>query len=125
MTEFVRQEFPQEYPHMSKKTPNWLTEGTENVSIQLSRPTEMNGIKQNRVTLRIPTVGDLRAAAKQANGNNEEQEIILFASLAECATSDIEKLSIKDYKRVQEGYFRLVTDSDGDGIEATGKATGN
>ena len=51
---------------MSKKTPDWLTIGPENITIKLSRPTAMNGVKQDKIALRVPTVGDLRAAAKHS-----------------------------------------------------------
>lgn len=106
---------------MSKKTPDWLSVGQENITIKLSRPTPMNGVKQDKLVLRVPTVGDLRSAAKQSKDDKEEQEIFLFASLAECAPSDIERLTIKDYGRVQEGYFRLVDDQDdAAGTEAAG-----
>lgn len=110
---------------MSKKTPDWLTIGPENATIKLSRPTTMNGVKQDKIALRVPTVGDLRAAAKHSKDDKEEQEIFLFASLAECAPSDIEKLSVKDYNRVQEGYFRLIADDYADGTETDGEAAGN
>ncbi|MDR0578044.1 MAG: phage tail assembly protein [Candidatus Accumulibacter sp.] len=106
------------------KSPAWLTVGQESVTIALSRATEMNGVKQNRITLRVPTVGDLRAASKQAKDDREEQEVILFASLAECGVADIEKLSVVDYNRVQEGYFRLIADGDDDGTETAGAAAG-
>ena len=96
----------------SKKTPRWLTVSEDSASIKLSRPTELNGVKQNRIILRVPTIGDLRAAAKHAKDDKEAQEIFLFASLAECSPPDIERLSVKDYNRLQEGYFRLVADDD-------------
>ncbi|MGQ0711181.1 MAG: phage tail assembly protein [Rhodoferax sp.] len=110
---------------MSKKTSDWLTIGPEKITVKLSRPTTMNGVKQDKIALRVPTVGDLRAAAKHCKDDKEEQEIFLFASLAECAPGDIEKLSVKDYNRVQEGYFRLITDDNPDGTETAGKAAGD
>ena len=110
---------------MSKKTPDWLTIGPENATIRLSRPTAMNGVQQDKIALRIPTVGDLRAAAKLSRDDKEYQEIVLFASLAECAPADIEKLSVRDYNRVQEGYFRLIADDYADGTETDGEAAGN
>ena len=110
---------------MSRKTPVWLSASADGIGIKLARPTELNGVKQNRITLRIPTIGDLRAAAKHAKDDKEAQEIFLFASLGECSPSDIEKLSVKDYNRVQEGYFRLVADDDDDGTETAGEKTGD
>lgn len=102
---------PQDTP---EKTPDWLDVGAEFTTVTLSRATAMNGIKKDKVTLRIPTVGDLRAAAKHSKDDKEELEIFLFASLAECSPADIEGLSVRDYKRVQEGYFRLIAEADAD-----------
>lgn len=95
-----------------EKTPAWLAVGADGATITLSRASSMNGIRQNKVTLRIPTVGDLRAAARHSKDDKEEQEIFLFASLAECAPADIEGLSMRDYNRVQDGYFRLIAEDD-------------
>ena len=105
---------------MSKKTPDWMTVGQDGIVVKLSRATELNGVKQDRISLRVPTVGDLRAAARHGNGDKETQEIHLFASLASCAPDDIERLTVKDYGRVQEGYFRLITDDDGPATEGAG-----
>ena len=110
---------------MSKKNPDWLIVGADSVVVKLSRHAEMNGVKQNQINLRVPTVGDLRAAAKQNKDDKEAQEITLFASLAGCAPADIERLTVKDYGRVQEGYFRLIADDYADGTEAAGEASGN
>lgn len=109
----------------NKKIPRWLTVGADSATVKLSRPIDMNGVKQNQLTMRVPTVGDLRAAAKQNKDDKESQEITLFASLAGCAPADIERLSVADYGRVQEGYFRLIDDDDnGSGTEDAGQATG-
>ncbi|MGV8899992.1 MAG: phage tail assembly protein [Burkholderiaceae bacterium] len=95
-----------------KKLPNWLTLGPDGAAVRLSRPTEFNGVKIDRLSLRTPEIGDLRAAKKVAGSDNEQQEIILFASLAGCSPTDIGRLAVKDYNRVQEGYFRLVSDDE-------------
>lgn len=98
---------------MSKKPlPAWLTVAAEAVTIQLSKAAEFNGVQVDRVTLREPTIGDLRTAAKLHKDDKEAQEFHLFASLAECAPGDIERLTVKNYNRIQEGYFRLVADDE-------------
>lgn len=95
-----------------KKLPNWLTIGPDGAAVRLSRATEVNGVKLDRLTLRVPEIGDLRAAKKIAGSDNEEQEIVLFASLAGCAPADISRLAVKDYNRVQESYFRIIADDE-------------
>ncbi|MDR0578040.1 MAG: phage tail assembly protein [Candidatus Accumulibacter sp.] len=98
--------------------------GRESVTIARSRATGMNGVKQNRITRRAPTVGDLRVAAKQGNSDAEAQDIFLFALLAKCSSAGIERLSVKDDRRIQEGYFRLIADDDDGGTETTRQEVG-
>jgi hypothetical protein len=102
----------------------WLTVTADAATIKLSRPALLNGVKFDKITLRAPTVGDLRASQKLANSDSEYQEIVLFASLSDASPSDIERLSIKDYRRIQEGYFRLIREDDDTGIKNAGEATG-
>lgn len=98
---------------MEKKQPEWLTIGDDSVTIRLTKPTTMNGVSVDRITMRAPTVGDMRGAAKMAPNDKEEQELVLFASLAGVGKNDIEALRLKDYNRLQEGYFRLLSDGEG------------
>ncbi|MCK6435961.1 phage tail assembly protein [Rivihabitans pingtungensis] len=109
----------------SENLPAWLAVGADSITITLSRASSMNGIKQNKVTLRTPTIGDLRAAYRHSKDDKESQEIFLFASLAECAPADIEGLSVRDYNRVQDGYFRLIAEDDSSGAEAASETAGH
>lgn len=93
-----------------KKLPTWLAVTADNATITLSRAIELNGVRCDRLVLRTPTIGDMRHAARLHKDDKEAQEIQLFANLAECSPADIERLSMRDYGRVQEGYFRLVAD---------------
>ncbi|MCL2345567.1 MAG: phage tail assembly protein [Desulfobulbus sp.] len=117
--------FIKEQKPMTKKTPDWLSIGPDAATVKLSRPTVLNGVKQDTLVLRTPTVGDLRAAAKRSKDDTEEQDIFLFAALAECAPGDIERLCVRDYNRVKESYFRLVSEDDGSGTEAGSPAAGD
>ena len=93
------------------KTPAWLTLQPDAVIVRLSRPSEANGIQVDQLRLRAPTVRDIRTA--QAGAADEEQrELNLFASLAEVGAKDLEGLALKDYTRLQTGYFRLVQDDE-------------
>ncbi|ERK98320.1 hypothetical protein O999_26775, partial [Pseudomonas putida LF54] len=64
------------------------------------------------VSLRSPTVRDIRAAQQGAGDDDEQRELNLFASLAEVSAKDLEGMALKDYTRLQTGYFRLVQDDD-------------
>lgn len=93
------------------KVPAWMTVSAERVVVRLSRPTEANGVQVDSLSLRAPTVRDLRAA-QSGGGDDEQRELNLFASLAEVGTKDLEGLTLKDYGRLQAGYFRLVQDDE-------------
>jgi len=95
-----------------QKTPAWLAVSPDRVTVTLSNPVEMNGIKVDTVSLRSPTVRDIRAAQKVSGDDDEQRELNLFASLAEVGTKDLEGMALKDYNRLQTGYFRLVQDDD-------------
>ncbi|PUA45588.1 phage tail assembly protein [Pseudomonas protegens] len=96
----------------SDKTPSWMTLSSDSVMVALSRPVEMNGVVCDRLTLRAPTVRDVRAASAAGVGDDEQRELMLFASLAQISTKDLESMALKDYQRLQAGYFRLVQDDE-------------
>lgn len=97
---------------MSKKITPYLRLDADRVTIQLSRASECNGIQVDSISLRAPTVRDIRAAQQATNGDDEQRELNLFASLAEVGVKDLEGLTLKDYNRLQTGYFRLVQDDE-------------
>ncbi|NHN77686.1 phage tail assembly protein [Azotobacter chroococcum] len=97
----------------AKKTlPAWLILSDSSATILLAKPAEFNGVKVDRVTLREPTIRDLRTAEKVHPNDKEAQEFHLFASLAECSPDDFEGLTLRNYNRIQGGYFRLVREDE-------------
>lgn len=99
-------------PHAdySKSLPAWLSVTAENAVVSLSRPSEINGVQIDKLTLRSPTVREVRAADRAAGGDDEQRELVLFAELAGAAIADLEGLKVVDYNRLQAGYFRLEQD---------------
>jgi phage protein D len=99
-------------PHAdySKSLPVWLSVTAENAVVSLSRPSEINGVQVDKLTLRSPTVREVRAADRAAGGDDEQRELVLFADLAGAAIADLEGLKVVDYNRLQAGYFRLEQD---------------
>ena len=95
---------------IEKKTPAWLNLSDEGVTVTLRYPTELNSVKTDKITLRAPTVRDVRTAQATSGNDAEQREMQLFASLAEVSVKDLECLKLLDYQRVQEGYFRLVSE---------------
>lgn len=104
--------YSQLVPHAdySKSLPAWLSVTAENAVVSLSRPSEINGVQVDKLTLRSPTVREVRAADRAAGGDDEQRELMLFAELAGAAISDLEGLKVVDYNRLQAGYFRLEHD---------------
>ena len=96
----------------AKKQPQWLTLSAERVTVRLSRASEANGVQVDSLSLRAPTVRDIRNAQSGGSGDDEQRELNLFASLAEVGIKDLEGLALKDYSRLQAGYFRLVQDDE-------------
>ncbi|MEN5225523.1 phage tail assembly protein [Pseudomonas asiatica] len=96
----------------TKKTPAWLSLSADRVTVTLSKPTELNGVTVDTVSLRSPTVRDIRVAQQGAGDDDEQRELNLFASLAEVGAKDLEGMALKDYSRLQTAYFRLVQDDD-------------
>jgi hypothetical protein len=94
----------------SKLLPVWLSVTAENAVVSLSRPSEINGVQVDKLTLRSPTVREVRAADRAAGGDDEQRELVLFAELAGAAVTDLEGLTVVDYNRLQAGYFRLEQD---------------
>lgn len=91
--------------------PAWLSVDAERVTVRLSRPSEANGVQVDSLALRAPTVRDIRNAQLGGAKDDEQRELNLFASLAEVSVNDLEGMSLKDYSRLQSGYFHLVQDN--------------
>jgi hypothetical protein len=90
--------------------PKWLQLGDGIATVALSRASQANGIQVDKLTLREPTVREMRAATLQGGSNEEEQEMVLFCSLASIGRADLEGLLMRDYRRLQTAYFRLGAD---------------
>ncbi len=104
------------YSHLVPKTdysdsmPAWLSLTTDQVLVTLSCPTEINGVTVDKLALRSPTVGDVRAANRAVGGDDEQRELVLFAALSGAAVADLEGLKLVDFNRLQAGYFRMDND---------------
>jgi hypothetical protein len=46
----------------AKKLPQWMMLSAERVTVRLSRPSEANGLQVDSLSLRAPTVRDIRNA---------------------------------------------------------------
>ncbi|WP_460065308.1 phage tail assembly protein [Pseudomonas sp. S2_H08] len=104
------------YSHLVPKTdysasmPAWLSLTTDQVLVTLSCPSEINGVTVDKLALRSPTVGDVRAANREVGGDDEQRELVLFAALSGARVADLEGLKLVDFNRLQAGYFRMDND---------------
>lgn len=77
------------------------------VDVTLSRPLEIDGTEVKALRMREPTVAD-QLAADEYKGGNAAKEIYTLANLCEVSPDDIKKLSLKDYKRLQEAFLGFI-----------------
>nr|WP_078041127.1 phage tail assembly protein [Burkholderia cenocepacia] len=98
----------------------------EKVTVSLVYPIKLNGVECDKFTMRRPKVRDMRGAQKLAPNDTEQQELILFATLAEVAPDDIEEMDMADYERVQDAYysFRSVRTGGQKDAQSAGEAAG-
>lgn len=93
-----------------KPLPSWLQLSDGGAVIRLKGSATVCGIAVDQVTMRAPTIKDIRAAKKVAGDNEDAGDDVLFASLIGASQADVEGLLVVDYNRIQRAYFRLVQD---------------
>jgi phage FluMu protein gp41 len=69
--------------------------------IKLEAGVEIDGTLVKTLAMREPTVGD-QIAAQEVKGSPAAQEVALVANLCEIAPADVQRLTLRDYARVQE-----------------------
>ncbi|MBK3511317.1 phage tail assembly protein [Pseudomonas sp. MF6747] len=87
--------------------PEWLELTAAGAVVKLKYPLEVDGTKVDKIQMRAPCLRDLRAAGATTNGDQEQLEVNLLCSLTEIGEKDLGAIKTVDYKRLQEGYFRL------------------
>ena len=90
-----------------KKIPSWLSLSADVAVVKLSKPVTCNGVEVEALTLRAPTVRDIRMASQLAH-NDEDRELNLFSALIRIGRDELEGLKLSDYQRIQHAYFMLV-----------------
>lgn len=93
----------------SKKKPSW-TEAELALpyrDITLNRPVTIGGVERKTLRMREPSVDDQEAALLMT-GAPFTNEKTYFANLMEITPAEIGKLSLKDYKRVEEAFYSFL-----------------
>lgn len=78
------------------------------VDIALSRSIEIDGAKISTLRLREPTVAD-QLAADEYKGGDAAKEIFTMANLCQVAPNDLKKLTLRDYKKLQEAFLGFIS----------------
>ena len=71
--------------------------------IPLGKPLDIDGAEMGELTMREPTVED-QLSIDKSKGGEAEKELHLFANLCEVTPEDLRKLTLRDYRRVQEAF---------------------
>lgn len=75
--------------------------------IKLEFPIQIDGAKVGQLTMRRPTVKDMRVA-RNSGKTDADQELTLIANLTQVTPADIEALDMADYLKLVEelkGFF--------------------
>lgn len=94
-----------------KQLPSWLKVTSDSATVTLTRPGDINGEKVEQLSVRAPTLREVRASDAIGGDDAVLREVTLFASLTDAGTKDIDGLTLVDYGRVQSAYSRLLQDS--------------
>lgn len=78
------------------------------VDISLNRPLEIDGAKVSTLRLREPTVGD-QIAMDEYKGGDAAKELFVLSNLTQIAPADLKKLTLKDYKKLQEAFLGFIS----------------
>ncbi|WP_164931732.1 phage tail assembly protein [Dyella sp. M7H15-1] len=83
--------------------PDYIEEVDGGVVITLAAPATINGQSVQTLSMREPCGRDLKAA-QNAKGTDADKEFRLFANLLECTPADVEELTLRNLRRVQEAF---------------------
>lgn len=89
------------------ETPEWLVHGEGFADVTLTRQYDIAGTKQQTLRMREPTVRD-QLANDKAKGSEATKEIALLSNLIEIGPDEIEQLSLRDYRRMQQALVGFI-----------------
>lgn len=96
----------------NKPAPSWMVVTDTDVTVTMKGAVEIGGVKTDKLTMRAPTIKDVRAAKAGAKDDYEQMELSLFCSLLQATEAEVLTLGVKNYNRLQAGYFRLVEEDE-------------
>lgn len=97
---------------LTKPLPKWLELTEDGVTVTLAYKANISGVLVDKLTMRAPSVKDMEAATVAGGGAMDKMEKNLFCSLIMATDADLSSMKVKDYNRLQAGYFRLVEEDE-------------
>jgi hypothetical protein len=91
-----------------KESKDYLTQEDGQIIITLARAETVNGEKVEAVTMREPTVGDMKRTEAKT-GSDADKVIFATANLLGITPGEVQQFSMRNFNRVQEAYA-LFTD---------------
>lgn len=77
------------------------------VDVELSRPIEIDGAQVTVLRMREPTVAD-QLMLDDLKGGDATKEVTLVANLCEVTPEDIKRLTLRDYRKVQQAFAGFI-----------------
>ena len=77
------------------------------VDVELSRPIEIDGAVVTALRMREPTVAD-QLLLDEMKGGDATKEVTLVANLCEVTPDDIKRLTLRDYRKVQQAFTGFI-----------------
>lgn len=78
------------------------------IDIALNRPLDVDGTKVTALRMREPTVAD-QLAMDEYKGGDVAKELFTLANLCQVTPDDLKKLTLKDYKKVQNAFLDFIS----------------
>lgn len=75
-------------------------------TITLSEPIKVDGVETYLINMRPALVEDILAIEKNS-GSLQEQEVALFSYLCGLAVKDIQKMTWKEYRKLQSTFKKM------------------
>lgn len=75
--------------------------------VALSRAIDIDGAAVKVLRMREPTVGD-QLAIDDMKGGESVREVALLANLCEVSPEDIKRLTLKDYRALQQVFMGFI-----------------
>lgn len=76
-------------------------------TIELSKAIKIDGAEVKALNMREPTVGD-QLAMEKTGGSDAEKELSMIAMLCMVKPADLNQLTLRDYKKVQEAFVGFI-----------------